>query len=150
MKTALYRHYGSDRTRPLYIGVTCEPVCRERTHRFQSPWYPEIEEITLEWFPTRREAYRAETLAIETENPVHNRIQPKVQWWHRYPEGSHPLVEYMRERLMQQCDFAKLLGVAQCCVSSWVCGRTTPSRENRARIETVTNGAVPASSWEGR
>lgn len=74
--TTLYRRWGPG-SRLLYVGivVTGREAGRWGEHERSKPWWGTEEEgfeTTLEYFPDRREAKAAETLAIKREKPLHN------------------------------------------------------------------------------
>jgi prophage antirepressor-like protein/predicted GIY-YIG superfamily endonuclease len=68
---ALYRFYASG-GRLLYVGITLNLSSRFQTHRAIQPWWKHVTDIRIESYPTRRAVLRAETIAIQTENPMHN------------------------------------------------------------------------------
>jgi Arm DNA-binding domain len=71
----LYRHYdpGGDL---LYVGISLEPLRRQKRHSERAAWRDMIFQIVIEPFAAREEALAAEQLAIRTEfprfNDVHN------------------------------------------------------------------------------
>jgi hypothetical protein len=78
--TALYRLFG-DEDALLYIGVARIFGRRWHQHAQAQPWWPEVKRQTVDWYPSREEALRAETAAIRTEFPrynvVHNGPRPE-------------------------------------------------------------------------
>jgi predicted GIY-YIG superfamily endonuclease len=70
--TALYRLYDTD-DRLLYIGVTKDPPARFAAHRSDKPWWPHVARREMTWWPTRHKACEAESAAIRSEAPLHNR-----------------------------------------------------------------------------
>lgn len=52
--------------------MTNKPTNRLGAHRRQSGWWPGVARKTLTWYSNRDLALDAETIAIVTENPVHN------------------------------------------------------------------------------
>jgi DNA-binding transcriptional regulator YhcF (GntR family)/predicted GIY-YIG superfamily endonuclease len=82
-RTALYRLYDVA-NRLLYIGIAKDPEVRWRGHADSptSPWWPQVERKEFEWFPSREAADEAETVAIATEQPLHNRAKVAM---HRRP-----------------------------------------------------------------
>jgi hypothetical protein len=68
----LYRHFNSSGVL-LYVGVSEKALARLQEHSRKSEWYQDITTITLQHFPTRREAETAELEAIKTENPLYNK-----------------------------------------------------------------------------
>lgn len=74
------------------------------------------------------------------------------------PDGIELLAAYMRGRKMTPLAFAVHADVAGVHandppvdrVARWLVGNEVPDDFYRERIESVTGGAVPASSWEGR
>jgi len=76
--TFLYRFY-DDAGVLLYVGVSQRPFQRFAGHDRSAKWITQAAACRLERFPTRSEALRAETLAIWSEQPIHN-IQGKYAW----------------------------------------------------------------------
>jgi len=70
-RSAVYRLYGYSGTL-LYIGVGNTPFGRFDQHARQQYWWPEVHHATMEWFPDRASAERAETAAIKAEKPLYN------------------------------------------------------------------------------
>jgi hypothetical protein len=66
----LYRFWSADVL--LYVGITVDPGNRWRAHMGEKPWWTQVDKITLESFPTRRDALMAETIAIRHESPLYN------------------------------------------------------------------------------
>lgn len=81
MRTELYRHFDKD-GRLLYVGVSLYAVFRLVAHRSRSAWFREIAKVTIERFPTRVEAERAEYRAITDEHPL---------WNHSGVDARHPM-----------------------------------------------------------
>lgn len=69
--TTLYRFFDS-KGRLLYVGVSKSPLVRLGQHRSEKPWWSQIETTRMEHFPSKEEAYKAETVAISVENPIFN------------------------------------------------------------------------------
>lgn len=67
---ALYRMY-DERGRVLYIGITGDLGKRLGDHAVKR-WFPLVEQIKLEWLPTRAAALLAERRAISAEHPRYN------------------------------------------------------------------------------
>ena len=69
----LYRIWGEETGRPLYVGITHEEWWhRMSNHARKQPWRHEIRGHTLEWFPTRSLVLAAEERAIKNERPKYN------------------------------------------------------------------------------
>ncbi|MFJ6348634.1 DUF6907 domain-containing protein [Streptomyces sp. NPDC092046] len=87
-QTALYRLYDAD-DRLLYIGITKNLEQRWTGHRHSatsSKWWPDVVRKVIEWHPSQEAADAAETAAIETEEPLHNRAKlPYGRWPDRTP-----------------------------------------------------------------
>lgn len=66
----LYRHYNGDTL--LYVGISLSAIGRLQQHN-QASWVKTITRVTIEQFPSRAEALKAELLAIATEQPLHNK-----------------------------------------------------------------------------
>lgn len=69
--TNLYRHFDAD-NQLLYVGISLSAVHRLTEHRNGSPWFRSIGSVTIETFPSRKEALAAEKEAIRNENPLYN------------------------------------------------------------------------------
>lgn len=67
---ALYRFYDG-RQGLLYVGITWHIGSRMRQHRMQ-PWWHEVSDIQVEYYPDRAAAITAEAAAIKTEYPKYN------------------------------------------------------------------------------
>jgi predicted GIY-YIG superfamily endonuclease len=71
-QTFLYRHFGWD-GRLLYVGITNDygRRCAEHSEKW---WWPQVDPSasTVQVFPNRLAALRAEKVAIRAERPVHN------------------------------------------------------------------------------
>lgn len=76
--TTLYRHFDKDGML-LYVGISMSFLHRQVAHRRVKPWFDQIVNITLEHFPSRREALDAETLAIRKESPKYNRSHFSIE-----------------------------------------------------------------------
>jgi hypothetical protein len=73
MKTqTLYRFFDSE-GRLLYVGISKFFEARLKQHYRNSSWFFESVTCTLEHFDTREQVEQAESLAIKTENPIHNK-----------------------------------------------------------------------------
>lgn len=77
-ETALYRHFDKHNDL-LYVGISLSAIGRLSQHSDVSHWFHHISRVTIEWFPTRREALSAEREAIRKENPRHNKQHKSVQ-----------------------------------------------------------------------
>jgi hypothetical protein len=72
MPTCLYRLHDAF-GRLLYIGMTSNLPRRWKEHRTEHRyWWYQVAERSLEWFPTRRHAWRVESRAVLAELPLHN------------------------------------------------------------------------------
>lgn len=76
-ETGLYRLFTVDR-RLLYLGIAEDPEERWVEHSLTAQWWPLVTHRTVEWFPDRGTALRAEKLAVQAEAPLFN-IQHKVK-----------------------------------------------------------------------
>lgn len=72
VETELYRHFDED-GRLLYVGISLSTATRLCQHRLTAKWARQVTTITIERFPSREEALKAELRAIRTENPAHNK-----------------------------------------------------------------------------
>lgn len=55
--------------------------------------------------------------------------------------------EFIKSSGERQTVWARRIGVSQSYLSSLISGRKEPSLRIAARIERLSNGAVPAASW---
>ena len=69
---AVYRHYDAAGVL-LYVGCSGNVIFRTATHATTAVWFQEIVRIDVQWFDSAEEACEAELVAIQTENPVHNK-----------------------------------------------------------------------------
>tara|TARA_R110000803_G_C11804073_1_gene299800 strand:+ start:63 stop:554 length:492 start_codon:yes stop_codon:yes gene_type:complete len=76
MRTALYRHFDGDEL--LYVGISLNHVARLSQHNYASHWSDRINNVKIEHFPTREEAFDAETAAIQSEHPAFNIMKVKA------------------------------------------------------------------------
>lgn len=98
--TTLYRLRDAADTL-LYVGIAGNPGRRFEQHRADKPWWGNVTHIALEHHPTREAALEAETVAIRTENPLHNIAgrdpstdAPIPAWQHRpLPNGAYLDIE---------------------------------------------------------
>lgn len=72
MKQVLYRFY-DDQDRLLYVGITNTWYQRFHAHEKSAGWFSEVSYVIFERYATRDEVVAAETLAIQTENPIFNK-----------------------------------------------------------------------------
>lgn len=80
-KHYVYRLYDADMNL-LYVGVTSHCWQRMLTHRYEKPWWDQVDLIEWMQYPHRYLAFKAEWEAIGTENPRHNlaRSSPFVDY----------------------------------------------------------------------
>lgn len=103
--TALYRYF-DDKDRLLYVGISGSLVNREQAHISASIWMEWTARSTVERYPSRDEALKAERGAIETEQPVfncrHNDTPESREWLKAYLRemGRIDLLETVRPSLM--------------------------------------------------
>lgn len=76
MSGVLYRAFDSDDAL-LYVGATTKPGQRLYAHGHDKDWWTEVDRITLEHFPTREDAFAAESQAIDLEQPRYNLSRPR-------------------------------------------------------------------------
>lgn len=73
MKTqTLYRFFDSE-GRLLYVGISKFFEARLKQHYRNSSWFFDSHSVTLEHFETREQVEHAESIAIKTESPMHNK-----------------------------------------------------------------------------
>lgn len=70
-KVYLYRHFNAAGAL-LYVGVTFNPLRRDRDHASFSKWYNLVASTTLEVHPSREAGADAEENAIAKERPLFN------------------------------------------------------------------------------
>jgi len=68
----VYVAWGEDRTRPLYIGKSREPIGRIGRHLREALWCYEVRSFDFYAFVTELGALDAEARAIRELNPIHN------------------------------------------------------------------------------
>lgn len=56
----------------LYTGVADNLKARFDRHKAEKSWWPEVTRRTVTWYGSRRDALRAEDIAIKTEHPIYN------------------------------------------------------------------------------
>jgi hypothetical protein len=69
-RTAVYRLFDSI-PEVIYIGVSRRPGHRIYVHRGRA-WWAEVADLSIEWHPSRKEAFAAERAAIKAERPRYN------------------------------------------------------------------------------
>lgn len=67
---AVYRFWCGNRL--LYVGCTFRFPERMTHHACTKGWFPEVDRITIEWFPDFLTGRQAETQAILNERPEKN------------------------------------------------------------------------------
>lgn len=72
--TAVYRLYAEDGSL-LYVGISNDPARRFQSHKGVQPWWGEVAEKTIAWYPNRLAALKAGHEAIGAEGPRYN-----IQW----------------------------------------------------------------------
>lgn len=70
--TELYRHYNA-KGRLLYVGISLATAARTAQHKASASWWDEVAKITIQRFPDRDAALKAEQAAIKGEHPLYNR-----------------------------------------------------------------------------
>jgi hypothetical protein len=68
----VYVAWGHDRTRPLYVGKSREPLNRIGRHLRGTAWGAEVVEWDMVSFASEPDAVLAEARAIHQLNPIHN------------------------------------------------------------------------------
>lgn len=63
------------------------------------------------------------------------------------PEAVNLINNYLKARGIRKNWFADQIGVRNASLSRWLSGKWTPSPMARKRIEDLTNGEVPETSW---
>jgi len=77
-RTALYRCFDAE-GQLLYVGITKSPKKRQSEHRRGSVWYPQMADMTVEWFDDEDGARSAESAAIRSEGALYNVIDGTVK-----------------------------------------------------------------------
>lgn len=70
-RTAVYRFFDAAGDL-LYVGITNDVIHRWRKHAAEKTWWAEVQKQTVEWHASRKEAERAEGIAITWEYPRYN------------------------------------------------------------------------------
>ena len=73
-RTCVYRAYDVDGNL-LYVGISMNLPARLECHR-RKAWWPEVDEITVQWHDGREPAKAAERAAIRDEGPLYNIARP--------------------------------------------------------------------------
>lgn len=120
-RCARYRFYDAAGS-PVYFGSAANPEVRWRGHR-QADWWPRVDETRtiVDWYPSEREAVRAEYAAIRAERPRFNRNGNPD--WAESQRGDRPARwwEYV-QRITDgatQATIAERVGVRQSSVARW-------------------------------
>lgn len=83
--TCLYRLYDVF-GRLLYAGITADLARRWKEHRSEHrSWWYQVTERRVQWFPSRRQAWRAERQAVQAELPLYNN-----ESWGDFTGGRRP------------------------------------------------------------
>lgn len=69
--TLVYVAWGTDRRRPVYVGITCDLQARIQVHR-ASTWWEQVRHIELEHYTNRRAAEEREADLIRRLAPLNN------------------------------------------------------------------------------
>jgi hypothetical protein len=80
VRTDLYRYY-DDEGSLLYVGVSLGAIARLQQHRCKSAWFDDVATVKIEKLKTRKDALRAEAVAIKAEVPVHNVLSSSYTEW---------------------------------------------------------------------
>jgi hypothetical protein len=131
----LYRCYDKSNAL-LYVGMTNDPENRFIQHRRVQPWWPEVNHIRLQDFPSRDALARAEVAAIQLEQPLHNIVNANVRTqaqsrkrlgngsgkagFRLWPEANHfctrepqdgHLIDMTLEQMLYPCSECKVRGI---------------------------------------
>lgn len=79
-RPCVYRHYDAEE-RLLYVGACANYDRRMDAHRCKAVWFKDIRRSAVEFYPSMREANKAENEAIWFEKPLHNvrRTMPETK-----------------------------------------------------------------------
>jgi hypothetical protein len=75
----VYRFYDGEGSL-LYVGCTVRPAVRLRAHQRRQPWWDEVEDSEIIWYPDMDQAADAELRAIHSERPVYNKGIGRYGW----------------------------------------------------------------------
>lgn len=64
------------------------------------------------------------------------------------PQAVALINKYVDENGIKKSFLAEKIGVTNVSFSRWLSGKWLPSKMARKRIEDITKGAVPETSWE--
>lgn len=136
MNCELYRHY-SRNGELLYVGISASTAARLMQHRANSGWFDDLFKITIERFPDRRAAKKAEFDAIRLEAPKYNKqfvYQPPPA----APEAvSHKLeTAFVRKHLGNDNQIASVCGVHRSSVGRWKA--TVPQKHVPALVYAIS------------
>lgn len=98
----LYRYFDAE-NRLLYIGISSNYQARAATHSKNSAWESLAVRVELERFADRESVLAAEKRAIQTEQPIHNKIhniswhKPREHYAKLFDRFSFPNDEYHLE-----------------------------------------------------
>lgn len=100
-ETHLYRHLDAE-GRLLYVGISLSALNRLSQHKTTAHWFASIAKVTIETFPSHKEALEAEKLAIKTDNPAWNISRPKTEPPYReFRAAKWPRGRQLTERRVQ-------------------------------------------------
>ncbi len=88
VRTALYR-LRDDLGRLLYVGISSNPLRRWPEHAAAKSWWPDVTDLSMQWFKTRTAALEAEAAAIRRERPLHNVAHNLPRLSEADPANSH-------------------------------------------------------------
>lgn len=76
LPTFVYRLYSKSDVL-LYVGITDNLRLRMTQHARTQPWWPQVANVEVEIYKSRRAAERAERRAIRNEHPIENVVHAK-------------------------------------------------------------------------
>lgn len=145
MVCQLYRHFDAE-GRLLYVGISLSAVFRLSQHKSVSHWVPEIARVTIENFPSREDAIKAERAAIRSEKPLHNKAHARIVSAYapaKRPETPAELRAARKSLGLTQGQLAGVLGVRQATVSDWERGKHSPDGPAARLIAAYAEGYRP-------
>lgn len=152
-RTALYRHFDAE-GRLLYVGISECLGERDRQHAATAHWHGDVARTETQWCLSREHALALERVAIQFEAPAHNVALARAETAiaavkvEALPaKGAERLTAFLAETKTKRAALAEKLGVAKSHVTELCQGRKKPGRELAFKIEGVTGGLIPASSW---
>ncbi len=158
-RTALYRLFGAE-GELLYVGITTTPEVRLKQHAFDKPWWGDVAESKVEWFPTRVDAERAEREAIRKDAPKWNADRGGESWvgygpaqsWLASPELRKAIAGYKRAvnraaKMRDELEEAAIKEMLHGGASRHRMTRVLPFSPTHVKL-IADRAGVPPSAWK--